>query len=240
VYFLLYFLAFFIYSVVGWIIEVIFVRIFTKKWTNRGFLIGPYCPIYGVAALTMHFLLHPYAHDLFIIFILAALLITTIEYITSYLLEKIFKTRWWDYSQLLFNIDGRVCLPHALMFGTLGVIFIAYIDPFSMNLLNNLSSLTIAIAAIIALIIFSIDLIISLKVISKVTQTAEALKKDNTSEINEKVKETLLNQSYLTRRLVNAFPYLKTPIKYTHKQFKRAHGKISNTVNNFKNGDNND
>ncbi len=231
--FLFYFLAFFIYSVLGWIIEVIFVFTFTKKLLNRGFLIGPYCPIYGVAALSMHFLLIEFIKYPILIFILAALLVVTIEFITSYTLEKIFKTRWWDYSQLPFNIEGRVCLIHAILFGILGLGFIYILDPKIMHTLTNLTLAQLTNFAIIALVIFIIDLFISFKVIKKITTTAEAIKKDNTAEINEKMKEILLSQSYLTKRIILNFPNLKTIISHTKKRIKRTHKQIKEKINDY-------
>ncbi len=231
--FLFYFLAFFIYSVLGWIIEVIFVFIFTKKLLNRGFLIGPYCPIYGVAALSMHFLLIEFIKYPFLIFILAALLVVTIEFITSYVLEKVFKTRWWDYSQLPFNIEGRVCLVHAILFGILGLAFIYILDPKMMQILTNLSYNQMYIISIIAFVIFIIDLFISFNVIKKITATAEAIKKDNTAEINEKMKEILLNQSYLTKRIILNFPNLKTLILQTKKKIKHTHSQIKEKINGY-------
>ncbi len=240
--FLNYFFLFFAYSVLGWIMEVIFVKIFTGKWSNRGFLIGPYLPIYGVAALTMHFTLTSLANYPIVIFVMAAVIISTIEYIVHYSLEKIFKTRWWDYSQLPFNVDGRICLIHAILFGSLGVLFILYLDPFAMGYIEKIDATLVTIMSIISLIIIGVDGIISFKVISKVTATAETLKKDRTNEINEKVKE-ILQQSYLTRRLLNAFPNFYTIVKYTHTTMKNTHSKIKNThkninhkINNFKNG----
>ena len=91
-----YFLEFYLYCVIGYISEVIFVRIVDKKWINRGFLIGPYLPIYGVGTMLIIFLLNGYYNDPFVIFVFSFIICSLVEYITSVLLEKIFKTRWWD------------------------------------------------------------------------------------------------------------------------------------------------
>jgi len=234
--FFLYFYLFFIYSVIGWIIEVLFVFFFTKKLSNRGFLIGPYLPIYGTAALAMHFTLTSLAAYPWVIFFLSALMITSIEYIAHYSLEKIFKTRWWDYSELPLNVDGRVCLPHALLFGSLGVAFILFLDPFIMSKSTGISTPVLFITTLIMLIIFIIDSIVSFKIISKVTKTAQQIKKDRTNEINEKVKEVLIQQSYLTRRLVNAFPNFYTFFNYTHQTIKKTGKKLNHRINSMKNG----
>ncbi len=235
--FFLYFFLFFVYSLIGWIIEVIFVYIFTRNLSNRGFLIGPYLPIYGVAALTMHFTITNFYDYPWIIFVLSALIVTTIEYIAHFSLEKIFNTRWWDYSYLPLNVDGRVCLPHALLFGALGVIFVFLIDPFTMAQVEVIPENVLIYTSILMLIIFTVDSILSFKIISKVTETAEQIKKDRTNEINEKVKETLLQQSYLTRRLVKAFPNFRTLISYTQNTIKNTHTKLNNKINAIRNGD---
>ena len=92
------FLLFIIYSMIGYLAEVFFIFIMDKKLTfNRGFLIGPYIPIYGVSIICMVRLLSPYKDDLLVLFIMSTVACTVIEYVTSYIMEKMFKLRWWDY-----------------------------------------------------------------------------------------------------------------------------------------------
>ena len=94
--FLYYFFIFIIYTFLGWVLEVAFIFIKTKRFVNRGFLIGPACPIYGFGALIMMFYLTQYKDEPFTVFIMGAFICSTLEYITSYIMEKIFKARWWD------------------------------------------------------------------------------------------------------------------------------------------------
>ena len=96
-----YVLLFFIYAFLGWIMEVIGKLIQQKKFINRGFLIGPYCPIYGHGAILITILLSRYKANPFILFFMAILICSILEYATSYFMEKIFHARWWDYSQYL-------------------------------------------------------------------------------------------------------------------------------------------
>ena len=133
-----YILLFFIYSFLGWLIEVVGKLIQKGKFINRGFLIGPYCPIYGFAALTMIFLWKGYLNAPFTLFILITLTAAILEYITSFILEKIFKTRWWDYSNYKFNINGRICLETMIPFGFAGLILMYVLNPFFESLLNSL------------------------------------------------------------------------------------------------------
>ncbi len=106
----LYILLFFLYSFLGWCLEVLCKLVSEKKFVNRGFLIGPYCPIYGYGAILMSVLLQKYLDDPFTLFIMIVLICSVLEYFTSFFLEKIFHTRWWDYTKYRFNINGRICL----------------------------------------------------------------------------------------------------------------------------------
>ena len=138
--FLLYFNTFFTYSIIGWIIESIYVSITEKKLVNRGFLIGPYCPIYGCGALGMILYLDQYKDNIITVFFLAVILCSILEYLTSYLMEKIFKVRWWDYSNKLFNINGRVCGENAILFGLFTIIIIYLIEPPLENIISNINT----------------------------------------------------------------------------------------------------
>ena len=124
------FLLFLVYSFVGWLIEVGLYLKEYKKFVNRGFLLGPYLPLYGCGALLMVFFLRKYSGDIIILFCMSTLICSVLEYMTSYIMEKIFRARWWDYSTRKFNIEGRVCLKFALCFGFGGVIVVPFVNPF--------------------------------------------------------------------------------------------------------------
>ena len=94
----------------GWCIEVIDTLITTKKFVNRGFLIGPYCPIYGVGAIIMIVSLNRFIDVPIMLFVMSMVIFALLEYYTSYFMEKLFRARWWDYSTKKFNINGRICL----------------------------------------------------------------------------------------------------------------------------------
>ena len=124
------FLLFLMYSFTGWAIEVIGKLIEKGKFVNRGFLVGPYCPIYGVGCISMILLLNRYIKDPFTLFIMSILLFSFLEYFTSYFMEKIFKIRWWDYSRRKFNINGRICLETMIPFGLGGMLIMYIVNPF--------------------------------------------------------------------------------------------------------------
>ena len=203
------FLLFILYSFIGWSLEVVQELILKKKFINRGFLIGPYCPIYGIGAVTMIISLSKYYDDVWTLFIMCIVLFSILEYTTSYIMEKLFKARWWDYSKFRFNINGRICLETTIPFG-LGGIFIMYIlNPMLLHILNSLPHILLILFTIVIGLLFVLDICISINVISNFKKTAKKIKQDNTEEITKKVKDTLLNKNYIKRRLIKAFPKLK-------------------------------
>ena len=233
--FTIYFILFMTYSFFGWCLEVFGKLLEKKRFINRGFLIGPYCPIYGFGALAITFLLGKYTNDWLILSIMSMIVCGILEYFTSFFMEKIFKARWWDYSTKKFNINGRICLDTLIIFGLLGL-FIMYIsNPFLLRVLNNLSNLSLEIIACLLFLVYFTDNIISFNVISAVRNTAKGLYKelDNTEEITKKVKEILLSKSVLYRRLIKAYPTLKTikqKIKENTEKIKESTDKIKEEI----------
>ena len=134
----IYFLYFVVYSFLGWICETTYCFIIDKQYVNRGFLNGPFCPIYGVGALIVIIMLTPVSDNIVLLFFSGMIFTSILEYITGYLLEVIFNLKWWDYSNYKFNIQGRVCLLNSILFGVLSVITIEFINPIITKLINNM------------------------------------------------------------------------------------------------------
>lgn len=223
-----YFLLFITYSVAGWIMEVTCKSIEAKKFINRGFMIGPYCPIYGWGAIAITILLHRYIDDWIVLFLMSIITCGILEYATSYVMEKLFHARWWDYSRRKYNINGRICLETLIPFGILGLIIMYVTNPFILNNLAKVPESTLNIIAIVLFIIFSVDGAISLKIVSNVRTTSTKLSKenlngtmDNTEEMTAKVKEILLSKSALNRRLIHAYPNLQATLKKKKEEIKR-------------------
>lgn len=204
---LYYFVLFIIYSFMGWCLEMVVCYFASKKWVNRGFLLGPICPIYGWGCLIITILLKRYLNDPIALFVMAVVLCSILEYYTGYIMEKLFKARWWDYSDRKFNLNGRICLGNSILFGALGLLLSYVINPFIIKVLGFIPTLVFNIVAIVILVLFIIDNIVSFKVISGFTKVAKIIKKDSTEEITKKVREILIKQGYLYRRLVSAFNF---------------------------------
>ena len=204
-----YFLLFISYAFLGWCMEVGCKYVQFGKFINRGFLIGPYCPIYGWGAIAITILLKRYTYDPLVLFIMSTLVCSIIEYFTSYFMEKKYHARWWDYSSKKFNINGRICLETLIPFGILGLLIMYVTNPMLFKIYQSISEIVVHIISITLFIIFIVDNIISSNIISSVNVEGSKLVKDNTEEITEKVKQILREKSWLHRRLINAYPNLK-------------------------------
>ena len=203
------FLLFLMYSFLGWIVEIIDILILDRKIINRGFLIGPICPIYGVGCLLMIHLLSRFIDTPVALFILSIFIFMTLEYLTSYAMEKMFNCRWWDYSNFKFNLNGRICLETTIPFGIGGMLVMYVINPFFNKVLGLINHKVVIILGIVLLVIFVIDYIVSFFVIGKVKKAIKGKFKDDTDEVNKKVREYLTNLSPLTKRLMESFPNLR-------------------------------
>ncbi len=155
-----YVLLFFFYSAGGWLLESIYCSIGEKRIINRGFLTGPLCPIYGTAALVMTILIYnPFKDRPLIIFLLGIVLCDIVEYITSYIMEKLFSARWWDYTYEFLNIGGRICLKHTLYWGIISVAFVRVLHPAVENLYAKINGDYLIYILVAVLLVFTLDLI---------------------------------------------------------------------------------
>ncbi len=125
----LYLLYFAIFSLLGWILEVAFSAIRHGKFVNRGFNSGPVCPIYGFCIALLRLILHPLAHTWLLLYVVSVLLTTTIELATGFVMDKIFDTKWWDYSANKWNLGGYICLSFSLIWGAFCVFIVKVLFP---------------------------------------------------------------------------------------------------------------
>lgn len=209
----MYILIFFIYSVAGWIMETVSISIMNKEFVNRGFLVGPVCPIYGYGVVFISILLGKYQNDIAIIFFMSIIICGILEYFTSYFMEKIFKARWWDYSNKKFNINGRICLENLILFGIASCIILYLVNPVLIEKINLIPENVKNVLISMLLIVYVIDNIISFKIVFNLKRVSMEVK-DNTKEISEKVKNIIYQKSVLYRRLVNAFPNIKEKVDF--------------------------
>ncbi len=220
------FIIFLIYSFLGWCMEVCVALHDEKKLINRGFLIGPICPIYGVGVVLMQILLNRYLNDPLVLFVMAILICSFLEYFTGYIMEKLFKARWWDYSHKKFNINGRICLDNLVAFGLLAL-FVMYIgNPFFINILNKVNTVVLNIISSLLAFTLLADIIVSFKIINGFKHVTKSVKKDNTEEITKRVKEMLINRGGLYRRLATSFNFEASDL-----YLKELTSKVKNNIN---------
>jgi uncharacterized membrane protein len=151
-------LFFAIYSFAGWLLESIFATFYYRKIVNRGFLSGFFCPIYGFGSLLIIYsaelisrLISDHITALVASILFSVLLVTVLEYITGYILEKIFNCKWWDYSRNFANIHGYICLQYSLLWGILAFLLVRFGHPLVSKLVFSIDQpVRIWIAAIFA------------------------------------------------------------------------------------------
>lgn len=134
-YFVLYF---FLYGFLGWCTEVIYAAFKEKKFVNRGFLNGPLCPIYGVGVVVVVYFLDMFRSNLVLLYVTSVILVTTLEWVTGFIMEKLFRHKWWDYSNIPLNLNGYVCLPFSLIWGVGCVLIVDFIHPAVHSLMVHL------------------------------------------------------------------------------------------------------
>ena len=179
---------FLIYSFLGWGMESIFRSICEKKLINTGFLRGPFCPIYGIGAIIMIALLSQFEKSIVLLFFISLIILTLWEYIVGVLLEKLFKTKYWDYSDHKFNFQGRICLTNSIYWGFLGVAFVKYIHPFIESYIEKIDVNILKYIVLIFSIIFLVDTITTIIKVKNIQTTLDKIEKLN-KEIKEKIKE---------------------------------------------------
>lgn len=230
------FILFMIYSFVGWLIEVLCKGIEDGKFVNRGFLIGPYLPIYGSGGIIMTLTLGKYYDSPVTLFVMAMFICAVLEYVTSFLLEKLFNARWWDYTRYKFNINGRICLETMIPFGVLGCLLIYWVNPFFLNILSLINNNVINIIAGILACLFLFDIFVSLKIMANFKKaTIQFRNKDNTEEITKKVKELLSSKSFFNKRLIDAFPNVKAAIANIKNELSKTRLELRLTKRELKN-----
>ena len=222
-----------VYSFLGWCVESVYKTILEKKFINSGFLYGPFCPIYGFGAIIMGIILEKFPHNIFIIFFVSSIILTIWEYVVGVILEKIFKTKYWDYSDCKFNINGRICLKNSIFWGILGSVFTFIAHPIVKIIVLKIPNSVLLYIDIIIYLIVLTDVVVTIvkilfmdKKINELAQISNQIKekiselkqaKVPTENILAIIKDLKRKQSILriklyklTKRLKNAFPTMQS------------------------------
>lgn len=216
---------FFIYAFLGWITEVVFATLKTGKFVNRGFLNGPVCPIYGVGIALCVLLLNPLADKWWLLILVGGALATFLELITGFVLDKLFKTKWWDYSKEPFNFKGYICLRFSILWGIAVLLAFKTLVPLTDKIIRAIPFKWWG-ASLLCLfwVILIVDLITVIKQLKRlkenlneISRIAEIIHKDS-DFIGKRVSDATLALSVRIKkvsekieksRLAKAFPVLK-------------------------------
>ena len=198
-----YLTAYFAFSVLGWIWESIYCTIKERKWQNRGFLYGPLCPIYGFGSIVALFV-----YDLILLgtvpklswwmILLAGFFFSMIlEYPTSYILEKKFHARWWDYSDLPLNINGRTSVPTSIGFGIGAIIIMNYLIPSYEKILVIIPATIISVLCVIFVALHSSDFTLTVSNLTNFQRNIDELEKEFQDKMTEEVDKIFEKHSKL-------------------------------------------
>lgn len=241
---------FLIYGFLGWCAEVVFAAVCLGKFVNRGFLCGPICPIYGFGVLIVGTLLTPVADNALLLFVCSVLLTSALEFITGWVLERMFNEKWWDYSDDKFNLKGYICLKFSLMWGVACVIVMKTIYPMTLTLIHHFPlALGITLMCICLVLLVSdltITLVASIGFAGRMKRLAEveaALKKISgeigeelfggvkaVKAVSEKHGTQLDELSENRRKLLLKYKSLLTKYKLVDYRLSRAFPKLGDKV----------
>lgn len=209
---------FIVYAYLGWCTEVAYAATEKGVFINRGFLNGPYCPIYGCGVLIVVAILTPLKDNIFILFAGSFILTSILEFLTGFLLEKIFKNKWWDYSDKPFNIKGYVCLKFSILWGLACTFIMLVLHPMIYGFIKIIPYILGVILLIVFMTGFAVDLFVTVSTINKFNKRMELLNeiasdlKVISNEIGENVYENVM-EALETR----------DKIKQSQKEFNEKH-----------------
>ena len=204
---------FFVFSFLGWVMEVTLKYIQYHRFINRGFLIGPYCPIYGAGVVMVTVLVGGLVGirggtpgEIFLagFFICGAL-----EYFISWYMEKVFHARWWDYSRKPMNLNGRIWIGNLMLFGLASVVIVLWIDPLFFRMIEKWSPFWLHFTAIGIAALLVTDYVISHLLMDIVRREIDAQEGDSTEEISRCIHELLRDRNLFLRRIHQAYPELQ-------------------------------
>lgn len=197
-------LLFFIYAFLGWCCEVAFAACKQGKFINRGFLNGPICPIYGFGVIGVAVALYPVRDNLLMLYLGAVVLTTLIEFVTGYMLERIFHARWWDYSNMPMNIMGYVCLLFSMIWGLACLVIVRWLHPWIVAAVQWLPPVVCIILDCLFVLIFIVDLCATVSAARKLSERLVRLTElgQELHAISDEIGQTISDRTLAARQYV--------------------------------------
>ncbi len=191
-------LLFYLYCLIGWIWEVSLHLVKEQKFVNRGFLYGPWLPIYGSGTMIIVIFTLPFSDNMFLVFLMGALSATVLEYVTGWAMERIFSMRWWDYTDMPLNIRGYICLPATIIWGVFSILMIRYLFPFTSDLIRQIPFSIAEILSILLTIVFVYDVIESTHAALRLKEMLRKIAENSAAVqmVREKIAESEERMAY--------------------------------------------
>ena len=222
-------ILFFLYSVAGWCMEVVLKYRQFHRFINRGFLIGPYCPIYGSGAVVITVVIGGlvgtdagYIETFLVSFAACGAL----EYFVSWYMEKLFHARWWDYTGKPLNIHGRIWIGNLILFGLGGIVIVKWTDPFLFRLFRRMPAAAVYTSAVLVAALMVADYVLSYRLFHQVKEEIDGVDADNSEEVSLKVRALLRSKSGLLRRIGDSYPNLKVSPEVVLANLKKRQEKL--------------
>ena len=221
-----------IYSCLGWIYESLYCTVKDGKWENRGFLYGPACPIYGVGAVAISVIMSLAGGDTvkleaWQVFVISVLGSAVLEYVTSWVLEKLFHAVWWDYSDLPLNLHGRISLLTSLGFGCGGLLVVYVIAPFTEDKVSYLSPLAMEILALFLTALFSADLTLTVSALLSFDKMVLRAEDTFNKNMEQLVETTVQKKDQLVESTVQKKEQIKQGIISRQRDLARLNDNLS-------------
>ncbi|MGX6969319.1 putative ABC transporter permease [Vagococcus bubulae] len=218
-------MTFITYSIIGWLWESVYCSFKARHFVYRGFLLGPYCPVYGFGVTAVLLLVPDKSGTLLNLYFNSVVIVTIIEYLTSWLLEKLFNMSLWDYKSVPLNIEGRVAVPVSMFWGVGCLFLIKVINPVIQDGINQFSNMTHSIGPILLFIVFITDVVTTLS-FTATTKKEVAASIDTSDSENASIKEYRLkrlfeNEESDHNRLKVLHELRKKPLKLRHHNLNR-------------------
>ena len=202
-----------IYGFLGFIVETVYVSSAQRKFVERGFLTGPIIPIYAFGALLILFALDGVKDSMILVFVCGVLLTSILEYFGSYVMEKFFNLKLWDYSKRFMNVNGRICLLNSTLFGILSVVVMFYINPFIMNHLESMNQTLLTSLVFIFMSITAVDFTFSVLAALHIRTHLDLMSelKLKFSEVkDQEAHKHAQRYKFIKERLYRAFPNMQS------------------------------
>ncbi|MDD3899276.1 MAG: putative ABC transporter permease [Syntrophomonas sp.] len=239
---------FIIYAFFGWLLETVYASLLDGRFINRGFLHGPFCPIYGFGSVLLIVALHPVLENVILLFIGAVVLTSVLEYLTGLVLEKIFDHKWWDYSNRRFNIRGMVCLRFSIYWGIISILMLKYLQLEVDQLVGKIPYQYGLLGIYVLGLYFLVDFVQTLRTVIELKELithAQRLTLEGREKL-EQIKESSVEGLEATlgeikaqyealyarrgarhHRLFNAFPNLKAKVRHNERILKNIRDRFN-------------